>query len=358
MKKEIVFTVNGPGELNGMVYPLVKAFQQKYPDFIYTLYVVPCQFSAGTEAELALQSGLFTNVFSVQVYRKYFFSKKWPDGYQPAADGLVFYGGGDSWHARRLAKKYGWDLYGYDEGKVTHKHWFKKLFSRDLEGNLMVDAALTRQIGYQALPINSSRLTVGLYPGSRERHLRLMLGFFSETAKLLKIKYPQMNFRWGINSELRSFVEQNFPECFSAPYEQAGDKYDLIVSLTGTNTAISAALGIPLLVLLPFNNPDLIPFTGLAGLLSDIPLLGRPLKKLLMRLALRKMKYISIPNIKANHKIVPELVGFLTPKQAALEIEKILLNIEERERMHCELPIFIGKPGAQNIVNYFGRVLG
>ena len=356
MKREIVFTVNGPGELNGMVYPLVKAFRQKYPELIYTLYTVPCQFSAGTEADLARQSGLFMNVFSVKTYQKYLFSKKWPDGYQPAPDGLVFYGGGDSWHARHLAQKYNWALYGYDEGKVTHKHWFKKLFSRDLDGNLMADAALARQIGYQAVPIGSPDLTVGLYPGSRARHLQLMLVFFSETAKLLKTKYPQLNFRWGISPELRPLAEQD-PKLFPAPYEQEGDKYDLIVSLTGTNTAINAALGIPMVVLLPFNNPDLIPFTGLLGLLSDIPWLGRPLKKLLLRLSLRKMRYISIPNLKAGRKIVPELLGFLTPEQTAREIEKLLLNVEERERMHRDLPIFIGRPGAQNIVNYFEEIL-
>ncbi|MDR1997005.1 MAG: hypothetical protein LBQ83_01585 [Candidatus Margulisbacteria bacterium] len=357
MKKEIVFTVNGPGELNGLIFPLVKAFRRQYPELIYTLYTVPCQFSAGTEAELARGSGLFTRVFTTQEYRRYMFRRIWPEGYQPAADGLVFYGGGDSWHARRLAQKYGWPLYGYDEGKVTHKQWFVKLFSRDLDGNLMVDAALEKNIGYQAVPIGSSALTVGLYPGSRAGHLRLMLGFFSETAALLKAKYPQINFRWGINAELRALAERDFPQRFAAPYEQAGDKYDLIVSLTGTNTALSAALGIPLLVLLPFNNPDLIPFTGLLGLLSDIPLLGRPLKKLLLGLSLRRLEYISIPNIKAGRKIAPELRGYLTPQQVAQEIERILLNITEREQMHHELPVFLGRPGAQNIVNYFAEIL-
>jgi len=357
MVKELVFTVNGPGELNGLVFPLIRAFRQKFPELICSLYAVPCQFSAGTETDLAKTSGLFDYVFTTAEYRKYMFRKNWPKNYWPAEQGVVFYCGGDSWHAKRLSKKYGWPLYGYDEGSVTNKRWFVKLFNRDLDGNLMVDAALGRDIGYQAVPIGAPELTVGLYPGSRERHLCLMLGFFGEVAELLKKKYPYINFRWGVNSELREFVDKNFPQRFAAPYEQAGNKYDLIVSLTGTNTAISAALGIPLLVLLPFNNPDLIPFSGLLGLISDIPVLGRPFKKLLITCARSRLKFISIPNIKAGCEVVPELVGYLTPQQVMQKIEHMLLDIEDRRRMHDELPACIGKPGAQNIVKYFEEIL-
>ncbi|MDR2431387.1 MAG: hypothetical protein LBD99_03945 [Candidatus Margulisbacteria bacterium] len=358
MKKELALTVNGPGELNGLVLPLVRVFRCKYPELVCVLYVVPCQFSAGTEAELAGASGLFARVFTLKEYRKYLFIRGWPEGYRPAEDGIVFYGGGDSWYARRLSRKYGWPLYGYDEGKVTHKHWFIKLFSRDLDGNLMVDAALAKKISYQAVPAGSPELTVGLYPGSREKHLRLMIGFFSAVAGILQAKYPQIRLRWGITPELRSLVERGFPDRLAAPYEQDGEKYDLIISLTGTNTAINAALGIPMLVLLPFNDPALIPFTGLFGLISDIPFIGRLFKALLLRLSLRKMRYISIPNIKAGREIVPELRGFLTPEQVAHEAERVLLHIAERERMHRELPVFIGKPGAQNIADYFAEILG
>jgi lipid-A-disaccharide synthase len=184
-----------------------------------------------------------------------------------------------------------------------------------------------------------------------------MIGFFSAAARLLQSKYPRIRFRWGINPELRPLAERDFPACFAAPYERDGEKYDLIISLTGTNTAINAALGIPMLVLLPFNDPGLIPFTGLFGLISDIPFGGRLFKKLLLQSSLRKMRYISIPNLKAGRKIVPELRGFLTPEQVAGEAERLLLNIAEREQMRRELPVFIGKPGAQNIADYFEEIL-
>ncbi|GBR76333.1 lipid-A-disaccharide synthase [Candidatus Termititenax persephonae] len=354
--REIIFTVNGPGELSGLIFPLVKAFRRQYPDFRYTLYVVPCQFRAGNEAELARESGLFQNVFSVAEYRKYIFRKTWPSSYQPAPQTIVFYGGGDSWHARALAKKYACDLYGYDEGKVARQGWFKKLFSRDRDGNLMVDAALARDIGYQAVPIGSEKLTVGLYPGSRPRHLRVLVPFLSAAAEILSAKYPNINFRWGIRPELRRAVEHDFPQRFSAPYEQPGEKYDLLIALTGTNTAISAALGIPLLILLPLNYPELVPFDGLLGLLSDLPWAGRLLKRLLIAAGMRGRPYIAIPNIKAGRRIAPELVGVLTPPQVAAAAEETLLNIEARRVMHEDLPLAIGKPGAQNIVNYFAEL--
>ncbi|MDR1323646.1 MAG: hypothetical protein LBK68_04320 [Candidatus Margulisbacteria bacterium] len=355
--KEIVLTVNGPGELNGLIFPLVKALRRQYPQALYTLYVVPCQFSAGTEAAAAQASGLFDRVFSVREYRKYIFRRTWPDNYQPAAAGIVFYGGGDSWHAYRLAKKYKFALYGYDEGKVTHKRWFKKLFSRDADGNLMVDAALEKKLAYQNTTLASGLMTVGLYPGSRLKHLRALVPFFSEAAALLSEKYPALNFRWGIKPELRRPAERDFPQRFPAPYEKENEKYDLIISITGTNTALNAALGIPLLILLPFNYPELVPFSGLTGLLSELPVFGRPLKKLLIKLAARRLPFISIPNIKAGRKIAPELIGVLTPQQVAAAAEKILLDSEARRKMHEELPRAIGRPGAQKIAAYFQEIL-
>ncbi|MDR2428968.1 MAG: hypothetical protein LBD62_04095 [Candidatus Margulisbacteria bacterium] len=355
--KEIVLTVNGPGELNGLIFPLVKVLRRQYPSVIYTLYVVPCQFGAGTEAAVARASGLFHQVFSVDDYKKYIFQKTWPAGYQPAAEGIVFYGGGDSWHAYRLAKKYRFALYGYDEGKVAHKRWFKKLFSRDTDGNLMVDAALEKKLAYQNTEISSGQMTVGLYPGSRLKHLRALTPFFSELAALLAEKYPALNFRWGIKPELRRLAERDFPQRFPAPYEKENEKYDLIISITGTNTALNAALGIPLLILLPLNYPELVPFGGLLGLLSDLPWLGRPLKKLLIRLTVRRLPFVSIPNLKAGRKIAPELIGVLTPRQVAAAAEKILLDSAARRKMHEELPRAIGRPGAQKIADYFREIL-
>ena len=175
----------------------------------------------------------------------------------------------------------------------------------------------------------------------------LSIPFFSSVAALLNKKHPNIKFHWGINEDIKPIFEKKYrQEAYKNDIETVGTTYDMIICLTGTNTAISAALGIPMLVLLPFNFPKLVPFMGLFGLLAELPLVGIWLKKAALKIVAKKMKLIALPNMKAGRMIVPELVGFLTPQQVADEAEKLLVNISEREKINSELPIFMGHGGA------------
>lgn len=349
--KEIVFTVNGPGELFGVVLPIVKALKNKYTDIVYTLFIVPCQFGSGLENTAAAKSGLFDNIFSVQQYKQLMLKNKLPENYKPLSGGLVFYAGGDGLHAVTIARKFGFPAYAYthDPESLSFKASFLQVFTPDRDGNTMVDAALAKEISYQAEPIGSDKLTVGLYPGSRPAHLAVMVPFLSEVARLLNQKYPNIKFRWGVPETLLELFEKYKSQAYSPEVERPGDRYDLIVSLTGTNTAINAVLGIPMVILLPFNYPKLIPLMGVMGLITQIPLVGLLIKYLVLFLIKNKKGFISLPNMRAKRLIVPELKGFLNPVQVAGTMEKLLLNVTERQRIHKELPIFMGNPGAENI---------
>lgn len=352
-KKEIVFTVNGPGELHGVVLPLVKAFKKKYTTrLLYTLFIVPCQFGSGLENEDAQRSGCFDNIFSVEKYKRLWLKNEMPENYKPCLKGLVFYAGGDGLHAITLAAKYGFPAYAYthDPDHLSFKSAFLQVFTPERDGNTMVDAALAKKISYQAVPIGAENLTVGLYPGSRPAHLAVMVPFLSEVAKILGEKYPNINFVWGIPESLQNIFNSFKDTAYSPRLENPDTSYDLIVSLTGTNTAINAVLGIPMVILLPFNYPKLIPLMGVMGLLTKIPLLGMMIKYLVLVAIKNKKGFISLPNIRAKRLVVPELKGFLAPGQVAATMESLLVNITERQRIHTELPIFMGNPGAENIV--------
>jgi lipid-A-disaccharide synthase len=349
--KELIFTINGPGELAGLAIPLVKAFRRTFKNVRYTLCTVPCQFASGLESDTAKKTGLFDEIISVQEYKKYWITKTLPQRYTPLPEGIVFYLGGDAFHALLIAKRLGYQPYGYDEGNVGQKNKFKKLFTRGLDGDLMVDAARERDLRYQAEPIGSSKVTIGLYPGSRPTHIPTMVSILSGAATALHAKYPNIQFRWGVPDQVRTIFEAQHR--YPAAYETPGTTYDLIVSLTGTNTAISATLGIPLLVLLPFNEPKLIPMMGLFGLITMIPGFGALLKRLVIPSIVKKMKLISIPNIKAGRKIVPELIGIITEAQIVEAVEKLLMDVAAREQMHEELPIFMGTGVAGKIVDYY-----
>ncbi len=352
--QEIIFTVNGPGELNGVVLPLAEEFKKRWPAVVRTLFVVPCQYASGEEPVQALKSGLFNNVFSAEQYKKYWLKKELPPGYAFKEKSIVFYGGGDGVHAIRLSERNGFDAYAYtaDDKNLSKKTKFKLIFRPEVDGDLMVDAAQKRGLVYQDRPIGAGTINVGLYPGSRPKHREVMVPFLKETAEVLNKKYPNLNFVWGLTEqELAAYG------LAGAAFEKPGMAYNLVICLVGTNTAITGALGIPMLVLLPFNYPELIPFMGVFGLLAEIPFLGKLLKKLAILLIKNKVKLVALPNIKAARTIVPELKGYLTPQQVAESAESLLLNMKERRQIHDNLKIFMGDPGAaQNIAEKFEEV--
>lgn len=352
--QEIIFTVNGPGELNGVVLPLAEEFKKRWPAVTRTLFIVPCQYASGQEAVQAMASTLFNQVFTAEQYKRYWLKKELPAGYAFKETGIVFYGGGDGSHAIRLAERSGFDPYAYtpDDKNLSKKTKFKLIFRPELDGDLMVDAAQKRGISYQNLPIGAGVINVGLYPGSRHKHRAVMVPFLKETAALLRQKHHNLNFVWGLNAEdLATYGLED------QPVEMPGLAYNLVICLVGTNTAITGALGIPMLVLLPLNYPELIPFMGFFGLLAEIPLLGKFLKKLAICLIKNKIKLLALPNIKADRLIVPELKGYLTPAQVAESAENLLLNMKERQKIHDNLKIFMGETGAaKNIAEKFEEV--
>jgi hypothetical protein len=358
MPADVVFTVNGPGELGGIALPLVRAFKQRFPQHRYILFTVPCQFSSGSEVLAARAAKVFDFVFTVTEYTQYIFKQHLPQGYTPNLRGIVFYCGGDSFHALKLSQKFSYPVFAYDDGSLTNVPKFHKVFNKNIDGDLMVDAALARGINYQAVPIGSAKVTVGLYPGTRPGHLKFMVPFLSQVATKLLTKYPRLKFRWGINDNVRELFTTTYQSsAYAAPLETTGDSYDLVVSIVGTNTAINGALGIPMVVLLPLNDPKQLPFVGLFGLLSNIPWFGLGLKLIARSIVMRSKRLLAIPNRKAGRMIVPEIKGILTVDQVAEQIESLLINIKERENMHYQLPIFMGKPAAAKIVKYFERIL-
>jgi len=357
VQKEIIITINGPGELYGLSFPLVKEIRKQIENILITLIVVPCQFASGLESSTAVESGLFDNVIGVKEYKRWLITKKFSSSYQPLSEGIVLYLGGDALHALNLAKRFGFKAYAYDEGNVRHKNKFAKLFIPDLDGNLMVDAAQEKTVTYTNNPVGSDKIYIGMYPGSRKDHIRVMMPLYKQVVKLLSSEYPKLNFIWGLKDNLKDYFEKMYDLDEPIVYEQADTEYDVILCLTGTNTAINAVLGIPMVVLLPFNNPEVVPFMGLFGLISGIPILGKLLKYVALFYISKTFSFISIPNIKAKRMIVPDLIGFIKVKDVVEAIKGLIVNVRRREEIHEILPIVIGKPGAVNITNKLQEIL-
>ena len=71
---------------------------------------------------------------------------------------------------------------------------------------------------------------------------------------------------------------------------------DLAVTIPGTNTLELGIAGVPSLVLLPLNKPEVIPLEGPGHWLSLVPGVGTTLKRQAVRLAAPRFP-VALPNL-------------------------------------------------------------
>ena len=129
--------------------------------------------------------------------------------------------------------------------------------------------------------------------------------------------------------------------------------YDLLsecsfcLTTVGANTAELGALAVPMIVLLPTQQMDVMrAWDGLPGLLANLPGVGSAFATAINWLALRRMGLLAWPNIWAKKEIVPELVGELHPKEVAALAIDLLDHPEKLEEMRIKLRQVRGQPGA------------
>jgi len=122
---------------------------------------------------------------------------------------------------------------------------------------------------------------------------------------------------------------------------------DVVMTIPGSNTAELAALGVPMVVAVPLDRLEEMPLEGLPGLLGNVPVLGRALRRRAIEGLIRKLPFASWPNRKAGREVVPELVKRgLTPQDMAQAVLRLLDDEPGRQRMAEELRQLMGEPGA------------
>jgi lipid A disaccharide synthetase len=122
----------------------------------------------------------------------------------------------------------------------------------------------------------------------------------------------------------------------------------LCLTIVGANTAELASLAVPMLVLLPTQQLELMrAWDGIPGLLANLPLVGTGVTKLIGRFVLKRgLGLLAWPNIWAGREIVPEWVGHLLPKPVGDRVIHLLDHPDELETMRAELRQVRGEPGA------------
>ena len=130
---------------------------------------------------------------------------------------------------------------------------------------------------------------------------------------------------------------------------------DLAVTIPGTNTLELGIAGVPSVVLLPLNKPEVIPLEGPGHWLSLLPVVGPALKRRAVLLAAPHLP-VSLPNNLSGEKLMVELKGVLTLDGVLHETLALLEDKTDLTRRRERLLATMPRPGAAR--KLVSRVLG
>ncbi len=132
------------------------------------------------------------------------------------------------------------------------------------------------------------------------------------------------------------------PESTRYAYMRAAD---LALTIPGTNTLELGIAGVPSVVLLPLNKPEVIPLEGPGHWLSLVPLVGTALKRRAVRLAAPHLP-VSLPNNLSGENLMLELKGTLTRDGVLHDVLALLDDKEGLEHRRARLLATMPRPGA------------
>jgi len=200
-------------------------------------------------------------------------------------------------------------------------------------GHPLVDSVrptMSLEEARRSFGIDPDRKTVGLFPGSRLQEIRKHLPLLLESARILKERYPDLQFILPLASSLsRSCLEPYLASSAIDVKVVAGKGYDVIqvcdaiVTVSGTVTLEIALLAVPMVIIYRVS-----------------PLTYAIAKRLV------RVDHIGICNIVADERVVRELLQHeATPEAIAGEIGRILNDPVYADDMRSKLALVREKLG-------------
>jgi hypothetical protein len=357
-------------------------------DCALRLVVVPCPNATGQEHRVARDWGLFERVLPAS---RFWWLLLRPRRHGPwPARGVVVFLGGDQFWSVLLSARLGYRHLTYAEWVARWPRWNDRIALMGpaaagrlaprwrgraaVVGDLMADlSAMARQD--EPLPPGD---WVALLPGSKRAKLLVGMPFLLETADRLAALRPSCRFLLPVAPttsvrELLAYGSAANPlvrrrgtpeprledgEIVTAagtrirleerqPAHAALSQCALALTTVGANTAELGALGVPMIVLVPTQNLEVMQaWDGWIGLVARLPLLRRLLGVALTAWRMRHSGFLAWPNISAGRAVVPERVGPIQPAQIAAEAADWLDHPERLEAMADDLRSLRGAPGA------------
>lgn len=407
MNFDVLIVTNGPGELSSWVKPLVTEINNTLPEARILIFLVPCPYASGEEQKTAESFQGVHTVFSEKDTSLYLLSGKLPQNFNFQDKGVIIHLGGDQFFTVLMTWKTKFLSLAYTEKHIFWPSVIDKFLLPDqnlyasarlrgidaskitVVGNLMVDSVVSQMSPQEIrdrLGLSTDKAVVSLLPGSKPFKVKYSTPFMLKIADYIAKKYPDVQFILSQSPYTPLFQivgSVTDPDCISAldgvsarfgrdkngnvlvteqgtiinivPPEFQYEAYqisDVAITLPGTNTAELAVLGIPMVVIFPTDKPEKIPAEGLIGMISDIPLIGKYIKKMLIKHTLKRIKFTSLPNQRLGRLVTPELTGSVHPVEVSDSVVEILENPLIRREISLNLKKSMGSVGAtKNIIN-------
>lgn len=374
----IAITSNGPGEFSGWVRPLVTALYRLAPQTEVTLVFVPDDYATGREPVVARR--LFPNATIVTPREYVRFALGRSLDRLPKRVDAVQYLGGDLLHAARVRARLGGAAYAYKFARKSDAKAVTRAFALDAQnaiafaalgitreridvvGNLAIDGALGEAAGLFTQKDDASSpspqadqgasRTILFMPGTRKNEVANMVPLFLAAALRLRKVRPELRAVFAISpftdeDELqRALAHGGHRNAWGArgrvvgegatlalQAEDGSDVFPVIretmrhapfarmaVTLPGTKCIELAALGVPTIVCVPLNAPEVVVINGPLQYLDRIPAVGMALKRAIVVGVDKRFAFTAQPNIDTGEMLMPEMRGALYPGDIARRI--------------------------------------
>jgi len=384
----VAITSNGPGEFSGWVRPLVRALLARAPDTDVTLFFVPDDYATGREPEVARKLFPRARIVDSGTYVRFALGQRVAAD-PPRAD-VVQYLGGDLLHAARVRARLGGLARSYKFASKRAARDLDRAYAIDAKnagelerlgiapdrvsvvGNLAVDGALAEASGAFPSDVPDADFApdgILLMPGTRRHEVANMLPLFLQAALRLRALRPDLRVAFALSpftSErevARALAVGGHRNVWGArgtvvpcgagigiaalaggePFPivreamRHAPRARFVVTLPGTKCIELAALGVPAIVCVPLNAPEVVVVNGPLQYLDRVPVLGTFLKRAVVIAVDARFALTAQPNMDAGDVLMPELRGTLTPATIARQIAAYADDAAARERASSRL---------------------
>lgn len=206
----------------------------------------------------------------------------------------------------------------------------------------IIKPSMDKEKAYKFFGINPNQPVILLLPGSRKHEIENLLPVMLKSAEKIKLIYPECQFILPVASTISQEMLQGMIKQYSVNVKLTFENtYDLMaiadsaIAASGTVTLEAAILGLPTVVI--YKMAAMTYFIG--RLLVKIP-------------------NVSLPNIVAGKRIIPELLQYeVNADNIARETLALLPSSEQGEKVRKELLAVKEKLGAGGAVKRAAQVV-